>query len=41
MKTYIFRTITTTKEYSAKRWWIDGNIITQKVIAVENLPAAL
>lgn len=41
MKTYIFRTTTTMKEYNSKRWWIDGNIITEKVIAAENLPAAL
>lgn len=41
MKTYIFRTTTTMKEYNLKHWWIDGNIITEKVIAAENLPAAL
>lgn len=27
MKTYIFRTTTTMKEYNSKHWWIDGNII--------------
>lgn len=41
MKTYIFRTTTTMKEYNAKHWRIDGKIITEKVIAAENLPAAL
>lgn len=29
------------KEYNSKHWWIDGNIITEKVITAENLPAAL
>jgi len=38
MKTYIFRTTTTMKEYNSKRWWIDGNIITEKVIAAETCP---
>lgn len=41
MKAYIFRTITTMKKYNAKHWWIDGNIITEKVIAAETLTAAL
>lgn len=41
MKTYIFRTITTMKEYNSKHWWIDGNIITEKTIAAETLTAAL
>lgn len=41
MKTYIFKTTTTMKEYNSKHWWIDGKIITEKVIAAENLPAAL
>lgn len=41
MKTYIFRTITTMKEYNAKHWWIDGNIVTEKTIAAETLTAAL
>lgn len=41
MKTYIFRTTTTMKEYNSKHWWIDGKIITEKVISAENLPAAL
>ena len=40
MKTYIFRTTTTMKEYNSKHWWIDGKIITEKVIAAENLTAA-
>lgn len=37
MKTYIFRTTTTMKEYNAKHWWIDGNIVTEKAIAAETL----
>lgn len=41
MKTYIFRTITTMKEYNAKHWWIDGNIITEKTIPAESVEAAL
>ena len=41
MKTYIFRTTTTMKEYNAKHWWIDGNIITEKTIAAESVAAAL
>lgn len=41
MKTYIFRTTTTTKEYNAKHWWIDGNIIHEKTIQAESVAAAL
>lgn len=41
MKTYIFRTTTTMKEYNSKHWWIDGNIVTQKTIPAESVAAAL
>ena len=41
MKTYIFRTTTTMKDYNAKHWWIDGNIIAQKTITAESVAAAL
>lgn len=41
MKTYIFRTTTTMKEYNSKHWWIDGNIIAQKTITAESVAAAL
>lgn len=41
MKTYIFRTTATMKEYNSKHWWIDGNIVTQKTITAESVAAAL
>lgn len=41
MKTYIFRTTTTMKEYNSKQWWIDGKIITEKTIQAESVAAAL
>lgn len=41
MKTYIFRTTTTMKEYNSKHWWIDGNIIPEKTIQAESVAAAL
>lgn len=41
MKTYIFRTTTTMKEYNSKHWWIDGNIIPEKTIPAESVAAAL
>lgn len=41
MKTYIFRTTTTMKEYNSKHWWIDGNIVPEKTIQAESVAAAL
>lgn len=41
MKNYIFKTTTTMKEYNSKKWWIDGNCVTEKRIAAENITAAL
>lgn len=41
MKKYIFETFTTTKDYDAKRWWIDPKIVTRKYIKAENLKEAL
>lgn len=41
MKNYIFKTTTTMKEYNFKKWWIDGDIITEKRITAANLAAAL
>lgn len=41
MKTYIFKTTTTMKSYNSKNWWIDGDIITEKMIAAENVAEAL
>lgn len=41
MKTYIFRTTTTMKEYNSKHWWIDRNIIPEKAIQAESVAAAL
>lgn len=41
MKTYIFRTTTTMKEYNSKHWWIDRNIIPEKTIQAESVAAAL
>lgn len=41
MKTYIFKTTTTMKEYNSKHWWIDGNIVPEKTITAESVAAAL
>lgn len=41
MKTYIFKTTTTMKEYNSKHWWIDGKIVTEKTITAESVAAAL
>ena len=41
MKQYIFKTVTTMKEYNNSKWWIDSNIITEKTILAENLDDAL
>ena len=32
MKTYIFKTTATMKEYNRRKWWIDGNVVTEKRI---------
>lgn len=41
MKTYIFRTTTTMKEYNCKKWWIDPNIVGEVRINAENVRKAL
>ena len=41
MKTYIFETITTMKEYNCRKWWIDGNVVTKKTIEADSLKEAL
>ena len=41
MKTFIFKTTATMKEYNRRKWWIDGDIITEKRIAAENVKQAL
>ncbi len=41
MKTYIFKTTATMKEYNRQKWWIDGNVVTEKRITAESLKAAL
>lgn len=39
--TFIFKTTTTTKEYNARKWWIDSGIVREIQITADNLPAAL
>lgn len=41
MKTYIFKTTATMKEYNRRKWWIDGNVVTDERITAESLKAAL
>lgn len=41
MKTYIFETIATMKEYNCRKWWIDGNVVTKKTIEADSLKEAL
>lgn len=41
MKTHIFKTTATMKEYNRRKWWIDGNVVTEKRITAESLKAAL
>lgn len=38
---YILRTQTTMKEYNNKKWYIDGNIISEKRINADNVESAL
>ena len=41
MKTFIFNTTCTMKEYNNKKWWIDSNIIPEYRISETSLQAAL
>lgn len=41
MKQYLFKTTATMKEYNNKKWWIDGDIITEKRISADSVAAAL
>lgn len=41
MKTYIFKTVTTMKEYNNKKWWIDSDIIREIKVNADNVAAAL
>lgn len=41
MKTYIFKTTATMKEYNCRKWWIAGDVVTEKRINAESLKAAL
>jgi len=38
---YIFDTVVTMKEYNNKKWWIDSDIITGKMIEADTIAAAL
>lgn len=38
---YIFDTVVTMKEYNNKKWWIDSDIITRKMIEADTIAAAL
>ena len=41
MKTYLFKTTTTMKEYNNKKWWIDKDIVRDKYINADSLDKAL
>ncbi len=41
MKTYIFKTTATMKEYNCRKWWIAEDVVTEKRINAESLKAAL
>ena len=41
MNKYMFRTTATMKEYNAKHWWIESDIIRTKYITADNLREAL
>lgn len=41
MKTYLFQTTTTMKEYNRKHYWIDGDIVRDMKIDAENIHSAL
>lgn len=38
---FIFKTTATVKEYDRKKWWIDGNIISEKRISADSIQQAL
>lgn len=38
---YIFKTTATMKEYNAKKWWIDGNIIPEIRISSDSVNHAI
>lgn len=38
---YIFRTTATMKPYNRKNWWINSDIITEKIIVADNTQEAL
>lgn len=41
MKTYIFNTVATMKEYNNKKWWIDSGIIGEIKLTAANVRDAL
>lgn len=38
---YIFETVVTMKEYNNKKWWIEPNIVTRKMIEADTIATAL
>lgn len=38
---YIFETVATMKEYNNKKWWIDPDIVTRKIIKADTIDTAL
>lgn len=38
---YIFETVATMKEYNNKKWWIDSDIVTRKIIKADTIDTAL
>ena len=41
MKTYLFCTTATMKEYNSRKWWIDSKIVRDMEIQAENVLSAL
>lgn len=41
MQKYIFKTNTAMKEYNSRKWWIDGDHVTEKRITADSLREAL
>ena len=41
MKTYLFKTTATMKDKDREKWWIDGDIISDKYIHAETMTDAL
>lgn len=41
MAEFIFKTTATMKEYNRRKWWIAGDVVTEKRICADDLSAAI